>query len=48
MEFYEARRKAVEAWLTGLAGDWAKLQAEVDKERLANPRPCLSYACMDW
>lgn len=50
MEFYQARRKDVESWLTGTLGEpgWARLQELVEKERFANPRPCLSYACSDW
>ncbi|MCE7892289.1 MAG: hypothetical protein DYH12_21735 [Sorangiineae bacterium PRO1] len=50
MDFYQARRKDVETWLTGLLGEqgWARLQELLEQERFANPRPCLSIACMDW
>jgi len=50
MDFYQERRKNVDAWLLGLLGEqgFARLQELVEKERYANPRPCLSIACMDW
>ena len=50
MDFYEARRKDQTAWLSGRLGEpgWARLQELVEKERYANPRPCLSYGCGDW
>lgn len=50
LDFYEARRKDVTVWLTGQLGEpgWARLQELVELERLANPRPCLSYGCSDW
>lgn len=50
MDFYQARRKDLDAWLAGKLGDsgFVRLQEMVEKERYAHPRPCLSIACVDW
>jgi hypothetical protein len=50
MAYYERRRKDVDSMLRGKLGDagWARLTELIDKERSANPRPCLSFACSDW
>lgn len=50
MDFYQARRKEVQDWLQQKLGDagWTRFEELVQKEQLANPRPCLSFACMDW
>lgn len=49
-EFFDRRKKEVLAWLTTTLGDagFAKLDELVQKEHMANPRPCLSIACLDW
>lgn len=50
-KYYEARRAAMDAKIRAelpTEGDKLRWDAMIDEVRMANPVPCLSFACMDW
>lgn len=49
-DYYQGRLRSLDELIAQRAGDGgrARLDELLEQESAANPRPCLSFACMDW